>query len=85
MEEKLFTLVQYQGWRKHCSAAGGVFHQDTESVLACWGVHVDYTAEAVMHISVSLVRAQVLFLSLIQCRQYKMHILLYMQIMMHGV
>lgn len=29
-------------------------HQVTESVLACWGVHVDYTAEAVMHISVSL-------------------------------
>lgn len=24
------------------------------SVLACWGVHVDFTAEAVMHISVSL-------------------------------
>lgn len=24
------------------------------SVEACWGVHVDYTAEAVMHISVSL-------------------------------
>ena len=27
------------------------FHQDTQSVLACWGVHVDYSADAVMHTS----------------------------------
>lgn len=28
-----------------------VFSTKIQSVLACWGVHVDYTAEAVMHIS----------------------------------
>lgn len=28
-----------------------VFSTKILSVLACWGVHVDYTAEAVMHIS----------------------------------
>lgn len=31
-----------------------VFYTKILSVEACWGVHVDYTAEAVMHISVSL-------------------------------
>lgn len=37
---KLSTLVQYHCWGKHCSAACGVFHQDTEcfSLLgrSCW-------------------------------------------------
>lgn len=38
MEKKLSSLLQYQYWGKHCSAAGGVFHQDTEcfSLLGRW-------------------------------------------------
>lgn len=40
MEKKLSSLLQYQYWGKHCSAAGGVFHQDTEcfrlSGRWCW-------------------------------------------------
>lgn len=36
--------------RKHCSAAGGVFNPDTEC-FSLLGVHVDFTAEAMMCIS----------------------------------
>lgn len=37
--------------RKHCSAAGGV-SSNSQSILSLLGVHVDYTAEVVMHILV---------------------------------
>lgn len=54
MEEKLSTFWCSTNAEENTAVPLVVFSTKILSVSACWGVCVDYTAEALMHISVSL-------------------------------